>query len=194
MRSIWAQPIATRPGLPHQPMCSTSFTTRAHLRSEQSAPVPPLAPPSRPTIPRRPPPPSPRRPPQHSEEDGMEGGGEAHQTLEDPPRRQRNLSRAPLHPPLQLLVLVVLVLLSSRRLISHSPFFVLLPGDGHQRQGQRGDRSHQACHSLAESRHRRGQELGNLLALYVLPQLLSLSVESVYQITVCVYIGLIPIA
>ena len=60
-----------------------------------------------------------------------------------------------------------------------SPYFLLiarfpispcfsLPGDDHQRQGQGGDRAHQAGHSVAESRHRRGQELGNLL-LYVFP-------------------------
>jgi hypothetical protein len=63
--------------------------------------------------------------------------------------------------------------------MSRSPFlllfYLLLPGDYNQRQGQRGDQAHQACHSLAESRHRRGQELGNLPPLYVLPQLLSLT-------------------
>jgi hypothetical protein len=52
-----------------------------------------------------------------------------------------------------------------------------LPGDDHQRQGQGGVRAHQAGHSLAESRHRRGQELGNVL-LHVRSQLFSPSVES----------------
>jgi hypothetical protein len=91
----------------HQPM---RFTTRAHLRCGLPAPSAATRsslPPFRPTIPRRRPPPSPCRPPQHSEENGMEGGGEAYQALEDPPRRQRNLSRALPHSPLQLHLWVV---------------------------------------------------------------------------------------
>jgi hypothetical protein len=67
--------------------------------------------------------------------------------------------------------LVFSVLLSSHCKISHSHFFPL-PGDDHQRQGQGRDRAHQAGDSVAESRHRRGQELGNLLSV-ALPQLLT---------------------
>ena len=108
----------------------------------------------------------------NSQEDGVEGGGEAHQALEDPPRRQRNLPRSPLQSTSPTQSYFLLVARSPR-----SPFTFWLPGDDHQRQGQGGVRAHQAGYSVAESRHRRGQEPGNML-LHVRSQLFSPSVES----------------
>jgi len=126
---IWAQP-STGPAHPAQsplrPKIFTASTPRPnHALSTQTRP--PSAPrchsllSSTTTTPRRPPPPSPAAAARHilpswsaapnplgrgggSEEDGVEGCGEAHQALEDPPRWQRNLSRSlpPLRPPVPL--------------------------------------------------------------------------------------------
>jgi hypothetical protein len=85
------QALPISPCAPPPSLLGPTYTLASQRPSAAS---PPLAPPSRPTIPRRL---AGRRLPRRSEEDGMEGSGEAHQALEDPPRRQRNLSLV-LHP------------------------------------------------------------------------------------------------